>query len=147
LQFAHWNITATVPNPEFYAGFFDGVGIWYEAPRFPLRFPLSPEEKSKIGATERCQDAARALEAYLLSKNWKARARPFTKNAAIGQRIPDVEHEIPSDTLTIVVGFKPNSFFDPDWVKQGEERYKHFLLEERHCEKNLPNASPPPFPK
>jgi hypothetical protein len=135
LSLAGWNITGAVSNPELYTGFFDGVSIWYEQPGMTSHFPALPEEKNKIDAAGRCQDAARVLEAYLLSKNWKAMARPYRRRPDTPEIIPSIKHEIPANTVMILVGFKPNPFFDPDWVKQMQEEYRHFMLEERERQK------------
>jgi hypothetical protein len=134
LHFAGWNVTGTVSNSELHIGFFDGVSIWYEQPEFLPGF--SAEQRARWEAGERCAKAAEALAAYLLSKNWKSMARAY--RGAPGIRIPNIEHEIPPNTLVIAVGFKPNPFFDPDWVEQMEEQYKQFMIEERDREKNLP---------
>jgi hypothetical protein len=50
-----------------------------------------------------------------MSKDWKARV----------QTLP---HEtIPENMIKVTVGFKPNPFFDPEWVKQGEEKYREVM--------------------
>src|SRR5271165_1479772 len=116
---AQWKITGTVSNPELYPGFFDGVTIWSQ---LSLPTPVfSEEQKSKMEAGERCRKAADALSAYLLAKNWKSMARAHMNPPGVTTKIPGVSHEIASNALLIVVGFKPNPFFDPDWVKQMEE--------------------------
>jgi hypothetical protein len=65
---AGWKITSTVPNSELYAGYFDGVNIWYEVPGMPHSWPMGPAEKSEMDSRERCRGAAEALNVYLISK-------------------------------------------------------------------------------
>lgn len=138
LGYSAWQVAGKTLNSELYSGFFDGVTIWYELPgNMP---PSSAEQNSKREAEEKCRKGAEALNAYLLSKSWKSMARPYMNRPYIKPKIPNINHEIPPNALVIVVGFKPNPFFDPEWVKQGEERYKLFMLEERDRQKSLPQA-------
>lgn len=56
----------------------------------------------------------------------------------------NVGHEIPPNTLVIEVGFKPNPFFQPDWVKKMEEDYKRHILQEKDLQRALPQPTQPP---
>ncbi len=133
LNFAQWKISDPVPNPDLWTGYNDGVHIEYEMARgLPFtRFPPSKDEKGKYESLERCQKAAQALESYLIGVDWDAWSRP------------DIENRIPANTLKIVVGFKPNPLFEPDWIKNGKEEHKRMMKELQELEKRLPSPSPP----
>jgi hypothetical protein len=123
LQFANWHITEKTSNPDLYIGYYDGVSIWYaQTIGVP---PMTPEGKSELDSEETCRKAAEALNLYLLSKGWESRASAYIVGSGI--TIPEIKGEIRPNTLTIVVGFKPSPFFEPDWVKQVRENERRIL--------------------
>ena len=85
-----------------------------------------------MSVDDRSQRAAEALELYLLEKDWEAHATG----------IPDIPNtkKIPANTVKIIVGFKPNPFFEPDWVKQMRDFEKRFM----EWEKNPRGPQPRP---
>lgn len=131
LMFAGWKATSVDYSADIFPGFYDGVIV--QDPGLLGGVVFSPTEKDgtkKIAELERTRKCATALVSYLLSKGWKARM----------QNLPDFP-ALPSDTIRIVVGFKPNPFYDPDWVKEMEERYRRIMQEMK--ERDRPISKPP----
>jgi hypothetical protein len=116
LTLAKWDIVSTVPNPDLYTGVNDGVRIEYGLTR----------TEGHLRVDKQAQKAAEALALYLTEQNWEA-------DPAFGK-----PNEIPANTVKIIVGFKPNALFEPDWVKQGRERRKQEMEREREFEKRFP---------
>jgi hypothetical protein len=129
LGMAGWNITGMVQNPKLYTQEFDGVTIEFNAPAIHPTFSL--EEKNKRDLEERCGEAARALEAYLMFNNWIAWQFPVDEH---------LKHNIPPNTIKIIVGFKPNPFIEHDWAKRIDEQNRRLRLQERDREKELPHS-------
>jgi hypothetical protein len=130
LMFAGWKTSTVNFRADLYAGYFDGVII---EPRRPaIGMPPMPSD-NEFADQERSRQCATALVSYLLSKNWKARMNLWH------------DDQLPANTIRILVGFKPNPFYDPDWVKQMEENYKKIMQQMREREKYVPK--PPQTPK
>ena len=52
--------------------------------------------------------------------------------------------EVPDDTIKIFIGFKPNPFFEPDWVKGMEKQYEQILREQKRMHEDLDKRFPHP---
>jgi hypothetical protein len=130
--FAGWKVVSVNSNPDLWMGFFDGVSI-VTPERFPE--PMPGQVGPKILATrEKTRKAAESLALWLIGNGWKASVR---------NNIPDVG-EIPDDTIKIFIGFKPNPFFDPDWVKEMEKQYEQMLKQQMKMREDLENRFPQP---
>lgn len=136
LHFAKWDLQSVTPNPELYSGFNDGVHVEYSQPILP-----TPDS----GTIERTRRAAASVALYLLEHDWEADLRMIPAN--ISQQVPGMG-SIPYGTVKIVVGFKPNPLFEPDWVKESRENEKRLMeweSREREWENNR-QGPPPPMP-
>jgi len=69
-----------------------------------------PWDQVKI--EENREKAGDTLDCFLAKNKWVSRTRI----------VPYSEPLLPGNKIKIIVGFKPNQFFDPDWVKNLGER-------------------------
>jgi hypothetical protein len=127
LSFAGWKTVRVNFRADLYTGYFDGVIVEPKRPGMGiLANPGDKELAKEIAQEERSRQCAEALVSYLLSKDWKARTNLWHGD------------QLPANTIRILVGFKPSPFYDPDWVKQMEEKYKKIMQEMKEREKYLP---------
>jgi len=109
LEMAGWKTAQFVPRADANIGFFDGVVI--ESLPSGAEMIQSMGNREQAVSWQRLDKAGEALEDFLSSYNWEARATFREPNAP----------PIPANTIKIVVGFKPNPYFAPEWVKKARE--------------------------
>ena len=97
IEAAGWKVSNVLGNFELNQGYFDGVVISASLPATKMNGPAAEYEDA-----QRCWNAAEALVAYLNSKNWVSRV-------AISPR----SEGLPTNTIKISVGMKPNPYFTP----------------------------------
>lgn len=130
LMFAGWKTTSINYSADMFPGFYDGVIV--QDPGWSRGAMFNPTDAKKIAESERSRKCATALVSYLSSKGWKARM----------QYLPDFPLPA-SDTIRVLVGFKPNPFYDPDWVKETQEHYRKIMQEMKERERFIPKAPTP----
>jgi hypothetical protein len=130
--FAGWKVVSVNSNPELWSGFFDGVSI-VPPSDFSPGF-AGQVDGNKLAIRRKTTRAAEALTLWLIDQNWKASVR---------NNIPEVG-ELPDDTIKIFIGFKPNPFFEPDWVKDMEKIYEKILKEQKRRQEEMDKLFPPP---
>lgn len=102
IKAAGWNVTELSARPELIGEYFDGVVVWAHRPRTPAgSFPNTEQERAKMWS----DGAAASVVLFLRSNNWQADLRGVGKG------------EVPINTVKIMVGFKPNPYFQPQVVK------------------------------
>jgi hypothetical protein len=123
--FAGWKVVSVESHPELWPGFFDGVSI-VPPGGFTGGFP-GQVDGDKLAIRRKTIRAAEALALWLIERNWKASVRNNITEAG----------EVPDDTLKIFIGFKPNPFFEPDWVKDIEKTYEKILKEQKRRQEEI----------
>lgn len=111
LEMAGWKTIQFTPRGDINIGYFDGVMI-ESLPGPELMQAIGSQEQAALW--QRLDEAGEALEDFLSSNNWEARATFREPNKA----------PIPPSTIKIVVGFKPNPYFAPEWAKKMNEEIK-----------------------
>jgi hypothetical protein len=129
VMFAGWKVVSAESNPDLWPGFYDGVSI-VPPPGFPPISMMGSDAQSQktLETQQRTTEAANALALWLIRQNWKASVRYNIQETG----------KIPEDTIKIFVGFKPDPFFDPDWVKQSDKEYEKMLERDKAIEKSRP---------
>src|ERR1700691_1782162 len=108
LHLAQWNVVKKSLRTGINMGYFDGVII--QSRNLPGRLMALPWDQVKI--EENREKAGDTLDCFLAKNKWVSRTRI----------VPYSEPLLPGNKIKIIVGFKPNQFFDPDWVKNLGER-------------------------
>jgi hypothetical protein len=119
---AGWKIISTVPRPDVNMGYFDGVVV-----ETNKRAWLEQDRKKELFA-------ARTLVEFLKSNDWEARVSISTMD------------DIPKNTIRVIIGFKPNPYFEPEWVKEAKEKSKKMNDEMKKMEQNFPRFPEKPLP-
>ena len=105
LKLAGWTIGTKSYNANINAGYFDGVLI--KSRNLPGRIMGLPWNEET-----RRENAGDSLNCLLIKNKWLSRVVP----AVYGEPL------LPPNKITIMIGFKPNTFFDPDWAKSAKRR-------------------------
>jgi hypothetical protein len=116
LQAAGWKMSQAVPDPSKNTPFFDGVLVTtWEPSNEEIKALPSPSAffermqalRKIVDESAKSRRAAEQLVDFLKSHDWTGRSMPSRP-----------EDHFSPDTLVIVVGFKPNPYFDPEQIKQ-----------------------------
>jgi hypothetical protein len=139
-----WKMSAAIPDTAKYLPFFDGVLVeWRTISQDELRqmesLPSSnlEEEAARLAKLRKFGEenmqssrAAEELVDFLKANGWQAREMPAGQD------------ELPPDSIGITVGFKPNPYFDPEILKEINDRMEQIrqqqLEERRRMEKIFP---------
>ncbi len=129
---AGWKTIQFVPRTDINIGFFDGVMIQSLPSGTELAQSMGNREQGILW--QRLDEAGEALEDFLSSYNWEARATFRLPGAA----------PIPPNTIKIIVGFKPNPYFAPEWVKKAREEVRKMREETKKRRAELDKIFPKP---
>jgi hypothetical protein len=135
-----------LPDPSMWTPFFDGVVVtWWDRsfkafqslpPQTPQNEPARMAKlRELLQESRRSARAADELVDFLEINGWKARS------------VPDLENNLPRDSIGIAVGFRPSPYFDPKEIKEMNEKLEKMrqqMMEERRREDSI---FPPVAPK
>jgi hypothetical protein len=142
LKFVNWSMTSAGPDPTKNTPWFDGVVVEYGGlvDEAAIGIPLGDTRdevrrrmariRALMDEVGRSRRAAEELVDFLKANGWTAKSIPKGANP---------NDHFPIGGINVVVGFKPNPYFDPQIFKETnnkmEQLRKHLLEQEREDER------------
>ena len=132
---AGWEMTQAIPDPTANTPVFDGVVVyswWFSDSDITIKSPgleRLAQIRGLMNKKVAAERPAKELVDFLEAHNWEARTMPGP---------PPGSEVLSPNTLEIVIGFKPNPYFDPEQIKRAnteiEQNRKRELEFERKME-------------